>query len=88
MDENGNILRDKEDRREYYRTHPETLFANDAKYIKEHAPWGEPTGVFKGATELSPAAVMALYLGQADAYSKLGVSNSDLNDPAFADKVK
>ena len=79
-----------EERKEFFKNNPEALFHpdNDKKFIEENSPWGEPTRVFKGATELSPAAVMALYLGQADAYSKLGVSNSDLNDQAFADKVK
>lgn len=78
----------EDERKEIFKNTPEKLFKNDGEFIKANAPWGEPTGVFKGTTELSPAAVMALYLGQSDAYSKLGVSNSDLNDPAFADKVK
>lgn len=78
----------EDERKEIFKNTPEKLFKNDGKFIKENAPWSEPTGVWKGTTELSPAAVMALYLGQSDAYSKLGVSNSDLNDPAFADAVK
>jgi hypothetical protein len=78
----------EDERKEIFKNTPEKLFKNDGEFIEENAPWDKSTGVWKGTTELSPAAVMALYLGQSDAYSKLGVSNSDLNDPAFADKVK
>lgn len=78
----------EEERNAIFKNEPEKLFKNDGEFIKEHTPWEGSTGVWKGTTELSPAAVMALYLGQADAYSKLGVSNSDLNDPALADAVR
>jgi hypothetical protein len=61
---------------------PEGFFKNDVDYINKNAPWTEKAGIIKeDGTELTPAQAMAIYYGQTGAYNKLGLQNSDANNP-------